>query len=137
MGVKEWWERQPQWLKWVISGIVIIVLSIIGSMTPSLLGKLYKTVGRQGAAIILAITVPLFIMLLFSQKYILDVVGRKLDIITNTLVRIAEHLGIEVGEKVHSPGLVYTSCRWLRISREEVRNGIHHICVYCSHPKTQ
>ncbi len=60
---------------------------------------------------------------------------KKLDIITNTLIKTAEHMGIKVGENVQSPGFVYASCRWLGISREEVRNGVHHIYVYYGHPQ--
>jgi len=134
MGVKEWWERQPQWLKWVISAIITVVLSIIGSMMPSLLGMFYGAVGVQGVAIILAITVPLFIALLLSQKYVLDILGKKLDTITDILTKIAEKLGVDVGERVYSPGFVYTSCRWLRISREEMGKDTRHIYIYCGHP---
>ncbi len=121
-------------MRWIVSGIVIVILSIVSSMIPNLLGMLYETVGLRGVAIILATTIPLFVALLFSQKYVLDILGKKLDLITSILMKIAEHMGVEVGEKVHNPGLVYTSCRWLRISREEVRDGVHHIYVYCGHP---
>jgi len=136
MGFKEWWEQQPQWFKWIISGIVAITLGAIGTIVPSLLTMLYEAVGTQGFIIILTTTIPLLAALLLSQKYILDILGRKLDTITSILIKIAERLGVEVGKSVQSPGYVYTMCRWLRISREYVDNaGTHHIYVYCGHPQ--
>jgi len=83
-----------------------------------------------------ATTVPLLIALLLSQRYVLDVLGGKLDTITSILIKIAEHLGVGVGERVQSPGYVYTTCRRLRISREYVDSaGTYHIYVYCGHPQ--
>jgi len=104
-------------------------------MIPYLFSTLYEIVGIQGIIVILAITIPLLIAVLVSQKYILNALGKKLDSIASTLIRIAEHMGIEVGEKVQSPGFVYVTCRWLRKSYEETKNSIHHIYVYCGHPQ--
>jgi len=122
-------------VKWVISGIIMFILGFIGSLSPGWFNWFYRVVGTQGAAIILAIVVPLLIALILSHKYILDIFGRKLDIITGVLIKLAEQAGIKIGEEIQSPGYVYTACRWLRIGREEVIDGVHHIYVYCAHPK--
>ncbi len=65
----------------------------------------------------------------------MDILGRKLDVVIDILRQIAERLKVELGEKVQSPGYVYTTCRWLRISKIEVKGGVYHTYVYCAHPR--
>lgn len=135
VGFREWWDRQPSWFRWLISGVVVFVMSLAGALAPTGFYWFYAIVGVQGIAIAFAIVVPIFLALIFTQKYVLDVISGKLDVVVDVLMKIAGHMGVEVGEEVQSPGYVYTVCRWLRISREEIRDSVHRIYVYCIHPQ--
>lgn len=135
MGFKEWWGSQLSWLKWLISGGVLFTMSLLGALTPTLLHQFYRVAGIQGVVVVFAITVPLLIAVMLAVKYILDKLGEKLDYIIGILLRIAAKMGVNIGEGVQSPGYVYATCRWLRISKEEIRDSIRHIYVYCAHPE--
>ncbi len=130
MGWKDWWEKQPDWFKVILSVLFLIVIAVISNYFPAIMKQLFNILGLQGFLIILI----LFLIIIIQTKYIVDVLGRKLDDIADILRRIAENSGINVGEEVHSPGYVYTNCRFIRISKIEVKDDAHHVYVYCIHP---
>jgi len=110
----------------------LIILGLIQQLfVPGFLW-VYGIIGAQGLVVIVLV---LFAIIL-ATMYVVSVLGRKLDDVLNVLIRIAERLGVEIGKRVQSPGYVYTTCRWLRISREYVDSaGTYHIYVYCGHPQ--
>ncbi len=134
MGFREWWERQPMWLRYLLYGLCMLVLGVMSQFVIPGFSWIYSVIKVQGLIIVLTILIPLLAMAILTTKYIVDVIGRKLDNITSILIKIAEKLGVEAGERVQSPGYIYTACRWLRISREYVDGkGTRHIYVYCVH----
>ena len=121
----------------MLYGLAMFVLGAISQYIGPGFSWIYSKIGEQGTVLALIVLVPLLVSTILSTKYIVDIVGTKLDNIMNILIRMAEHMGVEVRRKVQSPGYVYMMCRWLRISREEVdETGVHHIYVYCAHPQS-
>ena len=126
-----WLERQPRWFRILIVILIFIALNGISHYIPHLFPLLYKFLGAQ-LTTVLGITIAAIVL---STMYIIDKLGGKLDRIGDTLEGIARKIGVESRKETKSPGYVYVDCRWLRISREYVKDGVHHVYVYCAHPK--
>ena len=132
--LKSWLERQPKWLQILIIIFWLLFLGCISHYAHYVLLfplLLYEFIGAQ----LMIVLVIIILALILSSKYTIDTLGGKLDRIGDTLEEIAHKMGVESRKETRSPGYVYVDCRWLRISREHVKDDVHHVYVYCAHPK--
>ena len=104
-------------------------------IVPQALRAFYEILGVQGLVIVLLI---LFVAI-FQTAYLIDRVLPVLDDIRQIQESKELKLGVEVGEKVSSPGIIYPDCRWIRVSKYVDKHFPNcykerHIYVYCTHP---